>query len=333
MSTDNKHIDYVELITRYLSGDASNDEVLQLESWVKEDELNKKLFIEFKRAWQISNSYSKSFDDNKAWQSIEHSIVENESEVKVVDIQTKKSNTVFYRIAASIIILLSVGFTLYFLLSNKNVELMAKNSTLIEKLMDGSEITLNVNSSLTVLKNFNKKDRTVKLSGDAFFDITPNPIKPFIIKTSEATIKVLGTSFYVNAKSDSPEIEVTVTTGKVALISEFGKVINLVAGETGRYNKRVDRLAKEQNTDQNVLSWKTRKIKFENTSLMEVSNVLSKTYNINVQLENTNLENCRLTASFDNQSLANVLLIIEETLDITSRKTGDIIILSGNGCN
>lgn len=332
MSASNKHINYDELIARYLSGETSIDEVLRLESWVKEDELNKKHFIEFKRAWQLSNSASKSIDTNKAWNKIEGSIVETGKDTNVIHIKAKKSNTIFYRMAASIIVLLSVGLMLYFLLSNKNVELIANDSTLTEWLIDGSEITLNVNSSLTVLKNFNKKERLVKLSGDAFFDVKPNPEKPFIINAGEATIKVLGTSFYVNAKTDSPEIEVTVTTGKVAMISETGEEINLIAGETGRYNKQIEQLVKEETKDQNVLSWKTRKIKFENTSLLEVISVLSKTYDVHIQFENSDLENCRLTANFDHQSLANVLLIIEETLDITSKKTDNTIILSGNGC-
>ena len=146
-------------------------------------------------------------------------------------------------------------------------------------------------------------------------------------------MEVLGTSFYVNAKPNEAKIEVTVETGKVAVYSNAENKIELIAGDVGTYNKQNKNLSKATNTDSNFLSWKTKKLLFDNTSLEEVFRKIQETYGVNMQVSNKAILSCRWTASFDNQQLETVLNVLKETFDLQIKQSGKEIILSGTGCN
>ena len=87
-------------------------------------------------------------------------------------------------------------------------------------LPDGSVVALNSNSKLVFPKQFNGDTREVTIEGEAFFDVKPNPEKPFIINAGKAQIKVVGTSFNVSAYPETETLEVVVKTGKVQVISK-----------------------------------------------------------------------------------------------------------------
>jgi ferric-dicitrate binding protein FerR (iron transport regulator) len=80
------------------------------------------------------------------------------------------------------------------------------------------------------------------------------------------------------------------------------------------------------------MAWKTHVLVFENETLAQVVRTLQNVYQIPVKLAEPALSECRVTASFDNQSLESVLLVIKETLDLQIKQTGNVIEISGNGC-
>jgi ferric-dicitrate binding protein FerR (iron transport regulator) len=93
-------------------------------------------------------------------------------------------------------------------------------------LEDGTVILLKPNSSIEYPAKFSDIDRKVTLKGEAFFDVTKDKTRPFIISTSELTVKVLGTSFNVMAYEGAKEISVAVKTGKVSVVKSKGEVTN-----------------------------------------------------------------------------------------------------------
>jgi len=335
MSNSNIHTDQEELIVRYLTGNASATETQQLEKWVKADKKNKKQFLEYKHSWQFMHSTNVTFDTKKAWGSIENSLLAEEDAPKVISIHEKKTNRyVIYRLAASVVVLMSLAIVLYFLLNRSGeVELMAADTIISEELIDGSEITLNINSTLTVLKDFNVKHRQVKLAGDAFFDIIPDKEKPFIINTDELNIKVLGTSFYVNSREKASIVEVMVKSGHVSVSRGNNEYITLTAGEKGTFDKNTGLLVAAVNSDKNYLAWKTKKLVFENRPLAEVIVAVSKTYDVEIRLANQSLSDCRLTSTYEDYSLEDVLILISETLNLKVSGSGDLFYLDGEGCD
>jgi len=334
MSKNNGHINYEELIGRYLANETDQQEINLLEKWVQESSANRKLFIQHKRAWQLTqspDSYSDQFDTDRAWAQMETELFSNKK--TIVENKTIKFRPI-YRMAAAIAALITIGYFVFYLVYiNVDQTLVASNKILTETLADGTEVTLNRNSILSFPKQFEENTRRVELEGAAFFNVARNPDKPFIIESGEVSVEVLGTSFYVNAKSGEAVIEVTVKTGKVALRSGEENMIELVTGDKGTFNKQNKTLSKASNTDSNFLAWKTKKLLFKNTPLEEVFRKIQETYHVNIQVLNTDILSCTWTASFDNQPLETVLNILKETFDLEIKQSGENIILSGPSCN
>ena len=132
------------------------------------------------------------------------------------------------RVAAVALIVLSLGTTAIYLNSTGAFSKKITVSTgmdqknLLVNLPDGSKIFLNRNTGLSYRANFGKHRRDVKLTGEAFFDISHDASKPFIIDAGKAEIKVVGTSFNVITNNAESAVEVYVKTGKVLLSDNSG---------------------------------------------------------------------------------------------------------------
>ncbi|MEZ5145739.1 MAG: FecR domain-containing protein [Bacteroidales bacterium] len=334
MKEHDEHIEFEILTGKYLAGETTAEEQVTLENWVKASEANKRLFLEWKHAWQMAGINAMNFNIEKAKQIIADNFATEESVMLKIPREpaTRKLN-ISWRIAAAVVIFAALGFLLFTMFGNNEQQLVASKSVVAGTLADGSKITLNQNSTLVYPKKFDDDQRKVKLNGDAFFEVAKNPEKPFIIEAGETQIKVLGTSFYVDARPGQNQVEVTVKSGRVALIAPDQSQVILTAGQKGIFIKNEKDLYKEENPDENYLAWKTGLIRFENTELGKVAKVLNRTYGVHITLQNRALENCRITANFENQTLADILLIVSETLDISVNRTANSIILSGKGCD
>jgi len=337
MKNDNNHIDFVALIGKYLAKEASADEIRSLEKWVEESEENKRLFNQHKQSWILSgiNKENKKIDVDAEWDNLNSKLFGPKIE-SVPPLKIRKSQPgfpVLFRIAAAVVVLFGLSFLLYtFFLKPGSVELVASNEIKTETLTDGSIITLNRNSTVIYPDKFNKDIREVELAGDAYFEVEHNKNQPFVIKSQNIEIEVLGTSFYVNAHEKNPTVEVVVNSGGVALRSDTETQVVLKAGERGVFDKKTGQLIKEKNDDINFNSWKTRKLVFDDTELLEVVEKLNKVYNSNIEIINPGINECRITVTFDSMSLEAVLNILGETLDIFIEKSKDGYSISGEGC-
>lgn len=336
MNNENNHIAPHDLIGKYLSGQAGTDEITQLEDWVKDNPENRKAFLNYKLLWIKSGFVKKDTSIQLAaeWEKLEHRLFPDENKVKPLYPSSGKGiYKLIFRYAAVFIAILTLSGVLYLLLSqSKMEESIALNSILTLQLPDGSDVTLNKGSRLIYPSAFKGDNRSVRLEGDGFFHVKPDPSKVFIVEAGQSTVKVLGTSFYLNAKAGQPEIEVTVNSGKVSFSSDSKEII-LIAGEKGTLNKESGTLNKMANQDVNFLSWKTRKLVFRDTRLETVFNKIEEIYGTTVRTASPHILECRLTATFDNLSLEEVLEILKTTFDLEAEKQNDMIIVSGNGCN
>ncbi len=210
--------------------------------------------------------------------------------------------------------------------------MVASNVIESETLIDGTVITLNRNSTLTYPEKFKKEIREVELSGDAYFEVEHNKNQPFVIKSQDIEIEVLGTSFYVNAHEKNATVEVVVNSGGVALRSDKQNQVVLKAGDRGVFDKKTRQLTRYKNEDINYNSWKTRMLVFDDTELLEVVDKLNEVYNTNIEIINPEINDCHITVTFDNMSIEAVLNILGETLDIIIEKSKQGYIISGEGC-
>lgn len=326
MNTDKQNIDFIELVSSYLSDELNSADVSILENLIKSNDNNKKIFLAHKNAF-VSSNITK-YNNNIVVKN-EFNKLQTKLGINTDDSYKKKTNyKLLFSIAAAVIIIITGIFSINYFANSRTLIYTASNSIIEQTTPDGSVIELNRNTSLEYKKT--KKCRTVKLNGSAFFNVKRNTKLPFIIETQNIKVSVLGTSFLVESRKNEDFINIVVTTGKVS-VKNTDKEIILLAGERGVFSKKENSLYKLKNTDTNYLSWKTKQLTFNNSDLNEVANTLSKTYNVSIKVdENIDLSDRKLTAKFNNKSFESVLKIIKETLDIDTKENNNEIIIVSN---
>lgn len=269
----------------------------------------------------------KTYNTDKAWSKVSG---------QMNDLKKRQLNTRWiYRVAAVVLILVTAGFATWrFTLQDKvtYAEVITSETDFSNPevvLPDGTKVKLNHGSKLVYPDKFVGDSREVNLTGEAFFDVTPNAEKPFIIKTNEASVKVLGTSFNVYAYKNASTVEVVVETGKVELsdnkkssTEENGKIL-LMPGQKGILNKSNGNLLMENNFHSNELSWLTHEIRFEFTSLEDAFNTLQRIYNIEITIEPDVDMGNQLNATFNKQNIDHIMNVIAMTMNLKSEKQGN----------
>ncbi len=238
-----------------------------------------------------------------------------------------------FRIAASIVLLTGMVFTGLYLGTDgfgKNnrtniISAGADQNNLQIELPDGSTVFLNRNSVIEYPHEFDRDNRNVKLSGEAFFDIRHDVSRPFTIDAGKASINVLGTSFNVNSTDEG--VEVLVTTGKVKLSSnKDSRSVILKPGDLGYISDNM--ITSAVNNDPNYLSWKTQILQFDGDSLAKVFTDLGRVHNINIETEDDDIRQLRITTVYDNQSPETIIRIICTTFNLDYTREGNIYYLN-----
>lgn len=318
-----------ELLVRFLAGECTEQERQAVDRWLKADPENSAYFKELSTLWNTSESPG-SFQKEwlkEDWRKVQSRI----EEIRTPDKATKQRSLVYTLTRLAAVIVLGIG--IYFFarqLSNGTTiqETIASAGIKTLTLPDGSKVSLNTNAKLTYPETFDSETREVTLQGEAFFEITPDAKKPFLIRTNNVTTEVVGTSFSVN--SNTSRVVVTVVTGKVMLYEDRQSAIAMVAGEQGIYNDKI--LEKRINTDLNFLSWKTSILTFRNTPLTKVVDDLNRHYSQQIRIASDTLGHCTLTSTFQHQTLEEILRELTVLFSIEIDSSGDTIILKGSGC-
>jgi ferric-dicitrate binding protein FerR (iron transport regulator) len=176
-------------------------------------------------------------------------------------------------------------------------------------LPDGSTVILNSSSKLVYPSGFTNDKREVFLSGEAFFDVTKDSLRPFFVRTEEITARVLGTSFNVRAYPDDMEETIALVTGKV-LVS--GKRINkdsvlLLPGESAKLMRGTEIITKGTFDFEEEILWKDGILCFKDEPFNDVISQLERWYGVNITIANHPEKDLIVNGRFENEYLDNVL--------------------------
>ncbi|WKN44935.1 FecR family protein [Tunicatimonas pelagia] len=203
-------------------------------------------------------------------------------------------------------------------------------------LPDGSQVILNANSALSYSAQwqdsaeFSVADRSVKLTGEAFFKVNKRinprdqPVK-FTVHTQDLSISVLGTEF--NVKQQEAAVKVVLTEGQVQLHNPAKTVdLTMAPGELVEYSFQTHQASKTEVNPQVYTAWKESRYVFEDMALADVRTLIENIYGKQVTIESDSLKSRQITATIPNTELSVLLAILKETLGIKVIQTEHQII-------
>lgn len=331
-----------DLLVKYLNNEVSSDEKLEVESWLKQSAKNREELEQSRQMLEKVDAYfeAKTYNSKAAWNNVHSKITQSQPTIGRKKLR-KEAIIRFYKYAAILVVAVLLGTLGYYIgFNSQNTdffsEVIAAEEQVVNEfiLPDGSMVALNSNSKLKFPKQFKDDVREIFIEGEAFFDVKPNPDKPFIIHAGNAQIKVLGTSFNVCAYPNTETVEVIVKTGKVQVnnvnpeLSNDNSEVVLVPGEKGTLFNTTNVLEKALNSDPNYIAWKTRDLVFNEVPLKEVFKNLEKVYHVDIQVSDPKLNDLLLEAQFDHKPIDFVLNVIQITFDLDLKKENEQFIFS-----
>ena len=251
-----------------------------------------------------------------------------EANIKTVPFSPKPSNYMM-KVAAILVVFAAIAITYYFTDSSSKaddlISLMASDKVELVELPDQSKIWLRPGSSITYDKSFT--EREIILNGEGYFDVTKGK-GSFEVKTNTFSVKVLGTEFLID--EGSSKSKVVVTEGLVSVRSK-NRTEEVEIGKAAIMDHDKGSLDVIEQDDPNALSWKTGKFVFNNTQLEKVIGYLNGYYGNKVQIKG-NLKSCKVSGSFNQLPLSEVVNEISLILSLDVKKNQETYILSGKGC-
>ena len=326
-----------DCILKRLTGIETEDSAAYLDDWLGAEAGNIQQYKEVKSVWELTSLLTPEanevcFDQFRERNGLiaEHKTVRYFSFWK-------------YGIAAALTgILLWSGLYFYqFGPAPKGEEWVVKKADagkLIRiSLPDSSAVWLNSASEISFSKHFNEgKQRIVKLTGEAYFDVKHDKARPFIVKSGKLTTTVYGTSFNIRAYTNESLTSVAVNSGKVGVTGldeqQEERTFMLLANDKLNYSKNRRGFVKSVILNNDVDSWINGDLIFEQTPLTEVFETLSRKYNVRIDARPERYKACRLTARFSNQPVGAVLKTLRLALNIRSKQIGETIYLKGGNC-
>ena len=313
--------DIEELIIAVLRGTASKEEQWSFQEWINESHENEIQFEYLKKIWKERSSEVKFFHSDEIEEEIWQKGV-NAKDTRQVKNLKRLDQFHFVRVAAVIAIFIAAAYVMYLFQDDTSpklkpvaVEIISKDNPAGQKTMinlpDGSVVWLNSLSSIDYPKFFSDSLRSLKLSGEAYFEVKKDSLRPFTVRSEGLITTAIGTSFNIKAYPEENDVNVGLITGKISVKeveTEREIVLNLNQGAI--YNKlRKD--FKEIDIDpEKILAWKNGILRFEGENFQEFIDKLEQWYGVEIIIVGEAPKNWNIRGEFEDEYLTNILTSI-----------------------
>lgn len=328
-----------ELIIKYVKNECSKEEEFELYNWVQESEENERVFIEMK------NLYVKSFmPKNKASLSDYNNFMDNAVK-KTNKINLK--NIFSFSAAAIIIILLALNLNYNWGFHPKEVlntiplasiEQKAINTLYVPKgvkgeidLPDGSKVWLNSDSKISYSSNFIGNTREVEFSGEGYFKVVKDSLKPMIIRCPQGfRVEVYGTEFNIKSYNDDNIAQATLYSGSIKLVNNVaGKemVYNMSPSQSVCIKKQNIYKAPIKNKVEDLSAWKEGYLIFDSTPLCEAIATLERWHGVKIIIRNNQIKDLLINAKFETESISQIMELLKFSLGVDYTISDKIIVI------
>ncbi|HOK35661.1 MAG TPA: FecR family protein [Paludibacteraceae bacterium] len=299
-----------ERLIKFLLGELNDSERLQLLKEIKEDESLKEEYIRLQNIYALTHLVEHKNDEEKGRKSFQQFIKRVQTHYR------HKTIANVCKIAAITIVLIvsTVFLTLYFVKNDSynvtNMLYVPAGQRAQLTLQDGTVVWLNAQSTLTYPAHFSTRSRKVSLKGEAFFDVTKNKHKPFIVETQNFKVKVLGTQFNIYNYPLSNISQVALVEGSIKICSNK---MNVVLKPNEEFTLKGDKGVISKIDNPNHFLWKDGIYCFENERLLDIIEKLQLYYDVTIKVDDPDIFNVRYTGKFrQRDGIDEILYIIQK---------------------
>jgi ferric-dicitrate binding protein FerR (iron transport regulator) len=320
------------LIARYLARQTSSDENEQLATWVAQSPDHERTFEQLKTVWQASQQPTAPAETAAALGRLKARLAQPTPVAAPAAVPVRRWRLRLarpYQLAAAVVLLLSTLGGAYFYsrpaLAYRVYRAAAGQPQRLH-LADGSVVTLAPQSQLRYPAQFAATSREVYLEGEAFFEVSKDPRRPFRVHSGAWVTQVLGTKFNVSAVPGARQLAVSLVEGKVEVLDKQGKYL-LTPGQQLRTEVATGRIYRQAFDWHQVLAWRRNQLVFKNEKLADVATQLERRYGVKLVFADTATAEVRLWATFDNEPLPHVLEALRQAGGLAYHREGRVIYL------
>lgn len=302
-----------ELLYKLFSGRASDEEVTEIRNWTSKSVENEHQLYE-ERFLFDAILFNKTSDSQKSKTE-----------------KTFRRPFLYGSVAAILLLLLMLQWNHVFQTKNNNEAML--NTIVVPAgqrisltLSDGSEVWLNSSSEISYPSSFDKNTRDVYLKGEAFFDVSKNADKKFVVHTADCAVEVLGTTFNIEAYDDYP-FSASLLTGSVKILhkTNINESVILSPGQNVVFKN--DKFVINPIKNNDFLSWKDGLIVFKNIEFEALMKKLEKNYGIQILIKNNSLKEYACSGKFrTSDSIDEILRVLQLDAGFAIEKVNDKII-------
>lgn len=337
------------LLDKYFTNECTHEERQVVLDWLSNPE-NKLLAHEAMRSqWeQLEEKQDAAFDIDKALDQMQHKIPD--FGVSAEALKSKGSSDRYgslsgWKMAAALAGILVLFFSALLILSPHATRLAdddhdqtkiksSSGEVILRVLSDGTKVWLNAESSISFPISFKGDSiREVWLSGEAFFDVAEDKTQPFVVRTRDVDIRVLGTAFNVKSYDGDSTVKTTLVRGKVLVSNKHRKDnVELSPNQQAVFSHLTEEITLREVQAEKHTSWNSGSLLFEDDNLFDVIRSLERWYGIVIHLQDKSSMECRLTARIDKESLTETLEILKSLTGIRYSVKGKNVYIEGKIC-
>lgn len=310
-----KNTDAAEMLRLYLRDRYALETEEKVQQWLAKNPATEELEQASKEYWDSINT-GKDATTFEALKRVNTEIGIHSPAKKTVRLK------VLSRVAAVFILLIGIS-GVWFYLQHQNNQAMVEISAAYGEtkqitLPDQTEVWLNAGSSLKYPSEFNQKVRSVHLAGEAFFSVTKNQSKPFVVETKNLAVKVLGTKFNLKAYPNERQTVATLQEGKIEVQTVKNQKQQIEPNEQLVYNIETSALKVAKINLENIPDWKSGNLLFSEATLGEILQTLERRFNISFDTDKSiDLSTEHYTIKFEREET------LEQILQVLADMAGD----------
>lgn len=303
-------MDFLNKYRAFKAGQLSQEESEEFVAWMNSKEGEEKILGDIENDWNYLDA--KEATDETRLESI---LAQIKAETGEESAQESRSHF-FSKLAAAVALLVVFAGLTYLIFPElqtlnqpqRIVKVNPSGQKSTHFLPDGSKVYLNAESSISYVREFEGDKRAIELKGEAYFEVTKDPEKPFVVKSKGVSTTAIGTAFNVRAYANEKKLGIALTEGKVKVTStNLEEEFFLAPGEQLHYASDSKRVSKSEFDADEIVGWKNGLIKFQEANYEEVKSRLERWFGVRIVSNVDPSERWKYTGSFENQSLEMIL--------------------------